>query len=213
MALAALLLYLLGLVLAFGARTLAAWRRTGDTGFRRPDTTAFTAPWWGAVLFASALVLGLAAPVAGLLDVAAVPLPQGVGIAGLVVMALGLALVLVAQAAMGASWRIGVDENEHTELVTSGVFTLVRNPTFTGMGLVLVGQLLAVPSALSAAALVVFTAAVQVQVRAIEEPYLVRAHGTAYRAYAARTGRCLPGIGRLVSHTATEAARDRSPHP
>ena len=48
MALAALALYLLGLALAFGVRTLAAWRRTGDTGFRRPDTTAFTAPWWGA---------------------------------------------------------------------------------------------------------------------------------------------------------------------
>ncbi|MEE2036848.1 hypothetical protein Q8791_06385 [Nocardiopsis sp. CT-R113] len=44
MAPAALVLYLLGIVLAFGVRTLAAWRRTGDTGFRRPDTTALTAP-------------------------------------------------------------------------------------------------------------------------------------------------------------------------
>ena len=38
MAPAALALYLLGL-------TLTLEVRTGDTGFRHPDTTAFTAPW------------------------------------------------------------------------------------------------------------------------------------------------------------------------
>ena len=38
MAPAALALYLLGLTLTLGIRT-------GDTGFRHPDTTAFTAPW------------------------------------------------------------------------------------------------------------------------------------------------------------------------
>jgi hypothetical protein len=30
--------------------------------------SVFTAPWWGTVIFAGALVLGLAAPVVGLLD-------------------------------------------------------------------------------------------------------------------------------------------------
>ncbi|MFE3456666.1 isoprenylcysteine carboxylmethyltransferase family protein [Nocardiopsis aegyptia] len=151
MALTALVLYLLGLLLAFGARTLAAWRRTGDTGFRRSDTTAFTASWWGSVLFVGALLLGLAAPVAGLLDLFTVAVPTGVGAVGLV---------------------------------------------------------LAVPSVLSAVALLVFAAAVQVQVRAIEEPYLVRTHGSAYLRYAARTGRFLPGIGRLaVDDTTTEEPR------
>lgn len=198
MALAALALYLLGLTLAFGVRTLTAWRRTGDTGFRRPDTTAFTAPWWGSVLFAGALALGLTAPAAGLFDLATAGLPISVGVAGLVLMLLGLVLVLVSQTAMGASWRIGVDEGEHTELVTRGVFALVRNPVFTGMGMLLAGQALAVPSALSAAALLVFVAAVQVQVRGIEEPYLLRTHGAAYSGYGARTGRFLPGIGRLA---------------
>lgn len=35
------------------------------------------------------------------------------------------------------------------------------------------------------------------QVRLVEEPYLLRAHGHDHRAYAARTGRFLPGVGRL----------------
>ena len=192
MALAALALYLLGLALAFGVRTLAAWRRTGDTGFRRPDTTAFTAPWWGSVLFAGALALGLAAPVAALFDPATAHPPRSMGVTGLALMLLGLVLVLVSQTAMGTSWRIGVDEEERTELV----FALVRNPVFTGMGVLLAGQALVVPSAISVAALAVFVAAVQVQVRAIEEPYLVRTHGAAYRSYTTRTGRFVPLVGR-----------------
>ena len=191
MALAALALYLLGLALAFGVRTLAAWRRTGDTGFRRPDTTAFTAPWWGSVLFAGALALGLAAPVAALFDPATAHPPRSMGVTGLALMLLGLVLVLVSQTAMGTSWRIGVDEEERTELVA-----LVRNPVFTGMGVLLAGQALVVPSAISVAALAVFVAAVQVQVRAIEEPYLVRTHGAAYRSYTTRTGRFVPLVGR-----------------
>jgi protein-S-isoprenylcysteine O-methyltransferase Ste14 len=41
---------------------------------------------------------------------------------------LGLAGSLLAQLAMGDSWRIGVDESEKTELVTAGPFAVVRNP-------------------------------------------------------------------------------------
>jgi protein-S-isoprenylcysteine O-methyltransferase Ste14 len=40
-------------------------------------------------------------------------------------------------------------------------------------------------------------AALEIQVRGVEEPYLLRTHGEAYRRYAAATGRFLPGIGRL----------------
>ena len=84
-----------------------------------------------------------------------------------------------------------------TELVTHGVFAFVRNPIFTGMGVLLAGQQLTVPSVLSAAAFAVFAAAVQVQVRLIEEPYLLRTHGADYRSYASRTGRFVPLAGRL----------------
>ncbi|WP_435107114.1 methyltransferase family protein [Nocardiopsis synnemataformans] len=160
------------------------------------------------MLFVGALVLGLVAPVAGLFDLATVIPPRSMGTTGLVLMLLGLGVVLVSKAALGTSWRIGVDESERTVLITHGVFAPARNPVFTGMGALLFGQVLAVPSALSVTALLVVVA-VQVQVRAIEEPYLLRTpHGTAYRGYAARTGRFLPGIGRLDVHdTTTEEPR------
>ncbi|WP_116246774.1 isoprenylcysteine carboxylmethyltransferase family protein [Nocardiopsis sp. FIRDI 009] len=192
-----LVLYLVGLVLVFGVRTLQSWRATGDTRFRRPDTTAFGAPWWGTVLFAAACLLGAAAPVTAIAAGTSAPSPA-VAWFGVGTMTAGLLLVLAAQRGMGDSWRVGVQEGESTELVTGGLFALVRNPVFTGMAVLLAGMVVALPGALSVAALAVLVIAVQVQVRLIEEPYLLSAHGAAYRSYAARTGRFLPLLGRLA---------------
>ncbi|MEU0488810.1 methyltransferase [Nocardiopsis sp. NPDC006139] len=205
MSVIALLIYLTGLVLAFGVRTLTAWRATGDTRFRRPDTRLFTAAWWGTGLFVLALLLGLAAPLAVIATGS--DSPPLAGWSGIVVMAAGLLLVLAAQTGMGDSWRIGVQENEHTELVIGGLFALARNPIFTGMAAVLIGLALAVPGILSAAALFALVAGIQVQVRLVEEPYLLRTHGAAYRAYAARTGRFVPLLGRLAPTDDTEETR------
>jgi protein-S-isoprenylcysteine O-methyltransferase Ste14 len=57
--------------------------------------------------------------------------------------------------------------------------------------------LLVVPNVLSVLALVALTAAIELQVRLVEEPYLLRTHGDAYRRYAAVVGRFVPGLGRL----------------
>ncbi|WP_222709264.1 hypothetical protein [Nonomuraea sp. C10] len=54
-----------------------------------------------------------------------------------------------------------------------------------------------VPNLISLAALVLAVVAIELQVRAVEEPYLRRVHGAAYLWYAARVGRFLPGIGRM----------------
>jgi protein-S-isoprenylcysteine O-methyltransferase Ste14 len=117
---------------------------------------------------------------------------------------LGVALIAAAtmityrsQLDLGSSWRVGVDEREHTDLVTNGMFSLVRNPIFSGMTAAAIGTAIAVPSPLawlSAAAVLV---GMEIQVRTVEEPYLLRTHGQAYRSYASRTGRFLPAVGRL----------------
>lgn len=116
---------------------------------------------------------------------------------GLVLAVAGFAGVLVAQEGMGASWRTGVDEAERTKLVTGGAFARVRNPIFTTMLTAQLGFALLVPTWLALTALACLAAAVQLQVRVVEEPHLLRAHSAAYRDYAAHTGRYLPGIGRL----------------
>jgi protein-S-isoprenylcysteine O-methyltransferase Ste14 len=45
--------------------------------------------------------------------------------------------------------------------------------------------------------LVAFVIGLQIQVRLVEEPYLLRVHGDAYRRYAERTGRFVPWLGRF----------------
>jgi protein-S-isoprenylcysteine O-methyltransferase Ste14 len=69
------------------------------------------------------------------------------------------------------------------------------------MALAQLGVVLMVPTWVSALALVALVAGVQLQVRAVEEPYLRAVHGAAYDAYAARTGRFVPGVGQLTAPT------------
>lgn len=98
---------------------------------------------------------------------------------------------------MGSAWRIGVREDERTQLVTGGPFTVVRNPIFSCMLLTATGLVVLLPNVLSVAALACLLAAVELQVRFVEEPYLLHTHGQCYRDYASRVGRFFPGFGRL----------------
>jgi len=182
--------------IAVGWRLWFQCRLTGDAGLRLPR--AGFSERSAALLF----VLGFALAPLGATRV----LLHGSGAEpdaplclalGSLALASGFALTLTAQLAMGASWRIGVDRSERTALVTHGVFACMRNPIYTGILLVLTGMLLLVPSPLAAAALACTWLALQIQVRAVEEPHLARTHGDGYLAWARRAGRFVPGVGRM----------------
>lgn len=199
---AALAVLLLWLLVAFGVRSIVQWRRTGDAGWRSPGGQRGTLQWWSrTVVGFGAVAAGLAAPVADLAGLAPIAVLDHtwLRLAGLALAATAAAATFAAQVAMGASWRIGVDETERTALVTSGPFRLARNPIFTAAIGVLTGIALAVPNVIAVVGLAAAVFGVQVQVRRIEEPYLLRTHGDAYRDYAARVGRFVPGMVRLRS--------------
>jgi protein-S-isoprenylcysteine O-methyltransferase Ste14 len=92
---------------------------------------------------------------------------------------------------------VGVDPSERTALRTDGPFRFVRNPIFTWMIATAAGLALLVPNVAGLAALVTLVVGMQIQVRLVEEPYLLRTHGGSYASWAAHTGRFLPGVGRL----------------
>ncbi len=195
-----LALFILYLALAFGVRTVLQLRRTGSTGFKGVSGRPGSAEWLGGVLFIVALVLSLAAPVLDLVGALEPfgPFDTQVGHAlGFVLYGLGLVGTLVAQGAMSRSWRIGVDESEKTELVTTGPFALVRNPIFAAMIPGLLGLALMVPNVAALIGFVTLIGALELQVRFVEEPYLLGAHGEIYAKYASRVGRFVPGLGRL----------------
>lgn len=198
MATAALLLYLVYGVAAFGWRAIAQRRRTGDSGFRGFSGGPNSAEWWAGALFAVAIVAGALAPVADLAGIiepiSAFDTPW-LNLLGVVVALIGIVGTLAAQVAMGNSWRVGVDPTERTELVTTGPFAIARNPIFTMMLVTALGLTAMVPNALALVGLIGLFIGCQMQVRIVEEPYLAQVQA-GYSEYAASVGRFLPRIGR-----------------
>jgi protein-S-isoprenylcysteine O-methyltransferase Ste14 len=195
-----LFLYGIYLVLAFGLRVAIQLRRTGSTGVRGMGGSP--AERIAGVGFGLAGLLGAAAPVLALLGwvepIAALD-TGGVHLVGAVLAALGIVATFYAQIAMGNSWRIGVDSTERTALVTAGPFAYVRNPIYSAVIPTALGLALLVPSWVALVGCAGLAIALEVQVRVVEEPYLLRTHGAAYASYAARVGRFAPGVGRLAA--------------
>lgn len=205
MAAAALALFVAMMLLAGALRTLIQRHRTGDSGNRRTLSPRGSLGW--SALTATDigyLMVGVGGPLAhwlGLPPLSALQHPA-VQVLGVALAAAGIATAFWAQMAMGASWRIGIDENERTALVTTGPFRWVRNPIFTAVLVALLGLALMVPNPVALLGWAVALTGIETQVRRIEEPHLHRLHGEPYTRYAAKVGRFLPGLGRLVTRRA-----------
>jgi protein-S-isoprenylcysteine O-methyltransferase Ste14 len=107
----------------------------------------------------------------------------------------GIVLTVWAQLQMGDSWRVGVDTDETTALVHTKLFGLVRNPIYSAMLIFECGIALLAPNLVTIIGVVLTFAALELQVRRVEEPYLLVKQGDLYRDYAARVGRFVPGVG------------------
>ncbi|WP_239645434.1 isoprenylcysteine carboxylmethyltransferase family protein [Mycobacterium sp. UM_CSW] len=193
----ALVLFAIFGVLGFGWRSWLQYRRTGSTGFRGIRTGGPVERVAG-VGFVAALAVAVSAPilqeakVVGPLRVLNEVCIQTVGI---VLATAGIAATVYAQLEMGDSWRIGVDTTETTTLVHTGTFARIRNPIYGAMFLFGIGIVLVTPNVVAVAGFILLVATIELQVRRVEEPYLLRTHGDAYRAYAASVGRFVPGVG------------------
>jgi len=104
-------------------------------------------------------------------------------------------LMVTAQLGLGASWRIGIEEGARPGLVTDGLYRYSRNPIYLAFFITMLGFTLLIPTGLSLALLAGTYFGTRRQIAA-EEDYLERTYGEAYRAYARRVGRFVPGIGR-----------------
>ena len=195
----ALVLFAVFAALGFGWRSWEQRRRTGSTGFRGISGRLGSAEWFAGVGFVVAIAAAFVAPILQLLGVVS---PLGVlhapwiQITGIVIAAIGIFATVYAQLDMGDSWRIGVDPSETTTLVRTGVFGWVRNPIFTAMMTFSFGIALVTPNSVAIAGFLLLVATTtELQVRIVEEPYLLTVHGDAYRRYLANVGRFVPGVG------------------
>jgi protein-S-isoprenylcysteine O-methyltransferase Ste14 len=196
-----ILLWSIYALIAFGLRTLVQLRATGNSGWAVLRPASHPIERIAAALLSLAFFGSFAGALLAALNRGPEwsqpwPLPQTCYLAGFVLYGIGVALTFAAQLAMGKSWRIGVDATERTELVAHGLFGIVRNPIYTAMIVAVTGLTLMCCSALTCVALVLLFVALELQVRAVEEPHLARTHGESYSRYTARVGRFLPLLGR-----------------
>lgn len=212
MASATLVLFTVYFLVAFVLRTWLQVRSSGDSGFRGISGRPGSAGRWGGVLFVLALVAGVAGPLLALLGLAPIGALESSAVqtAGIAVAVGGIGTTFAAQISMGSSWRIGVDAAEMTTLVTGGAFALARNPIFTAMILTAVGLVLMTPNIVAIAGLVMLIVAIQLQVRAVEEPYLASHHDPAWHDYASRVGRFIPKVGTIATTRSSNQTNRRS---
>ena len=193
---ALLLYFIVYLLLAFVWRSLLVYKRSGQNPLvlpTRDDANGYVGRAFKIliILVAAIVATNAIAPnwmsLLGSLQFLQNSLFKQVGWA---LLAVSLLFLLVAQAQMGNSWRIGIDENNRTELVSKGLFSFSRNPIFLSMRINLTGLFLVLPNAVTLALVAVGEVLMQVQVR-LEEAHLHSLHGAKYMEYRSTVRRWL----------------------
>jgi protein-S-isoprenylcysteine O-methyltransferase Ste14 len=101
---------------------------------------------------------------------------------------ISLVWTIIAQTHMKNSWRIGIDTDTKTELITNGLFSISRNPIFFGMIITLVGLFLTTPNVLTILFLIFGYVFIEIQIR-LEEDFLTKEHGQEYLKYKQKVRR------------------------
>jgi protein-S-isoprenylcysteine O-methyltransferase Ste14 len=99
-------------------------------------------------------------------------------------------VLLFAQAQMGSAWRIGIDTQHPTALITKSIFSWSRNPIFLSLRVTLACLLVLSPTPIHLALIVAAELLMQIQVR-LEESHLLQLHGAHYRTYQQQVRRWL----------------------
>ena len=109
---------------------------------------------------------------------------------GIFFLIISLFWIWVAQTQMGNSWRIGIDEQRKMELITTGMFSISRNPIFLGMKVNLLAFFLVIPNAVTLTVVVTGFALIDIQVR-LEEQHLLNLNDDSYQNYYKKVRRWL----------------------
>ena len=117
-------------------------------------------------------------------------LPTNARFTGFCTGMLGDLIFLLSVLCMKDSWRAGIPDQEHTELVTSGIYRFSRNPAFLGFDLMYIGLMLMYCNLLTVPLTVFAIVMLHLQILQ-EERYLEETFGVAYREYKRHTLRYL----------------------
>lgn len=176
------------IIAAFVWRSYAVWKKTGinPVVFKGSDSAHDFVGRIFKVLFAA--IVAIVVIYAFVPSAYKYVLPihslerSSVRLIAFILLLVSLVWTVIAQIQMGNSWRIGIDSENRTKLVQTGVFNVSRNPIFVGMMATLFGLFLVIPNVGTLITLLVGIILIGIQVR-LEEEYLTRTHGDRYIDY------------------------------
>lgn len=128
------------------------------------------------------------------LDFANYTLPAWAGWLGVLLLAGGLFIFWRAHADLGLNWSPSLEIRESHELITRGIYGVIRHPMYASQWLVAIAQPLLLQNWIAGFAnLLVFIPFYFLRVKA-EEQMMLDSFGTQYQEYMNRTGGVLPKL-------------------
>lgn len=104
-------------------------------------------------------------------------------IVGIAVEALGVLIFVISVLEMKDNWRAGVQKEKKTDLVTTGIYSVSRNPAFLGFDLMYIGILLAFFNWILLVVTLFAVLLFHLQIVNVEEDFLIEVFGQEYLAY------------------------------
>lgn len=110
-------------------------------------------------------------------------------IIGVIVTALGIIAFIMSVLQMKDNWRAGVQREEKTDLVTTGIYSVSRNPAFLGFDLMYIGILISYFNWYLCFATILALVLFHLQIVNVEEDFLLEAFGEEYIEYKGKVSR------------------------
>lgn len=110
---------------------------------------------------------------------------------GIIVTALGVLAFIASVAQMKDNWRAGVQKEEKTDLVTTGIYSISRNPAFLGFDLMYIGIVFSFFNWYLCFATIFGVVIFHLQIVNVEEDFLIEAFDQKYIEYKNKVCRYL----------------------
>lgn len=114
--------------------------------------------------------------------------PLFLKITGIPVSGAGLVYFLSAIVKMKKNWRAGIDKTQKTEIVTTGIYGISRNPAFVGFDLIYIGTALSFPNIFNILFSAITLFIIHLQILE-EEKFLTSVFGKQYIEYRQKVKR------------------------
>jgi protein-S-isoprenylcysteine O-methyltransferase Ste14 len=128
-----------------------------------------------------------------LLETRVLPYARSVFWTGVAVIAAGLLFTVWARVHLGRNWSGTIAIKESHDLITTGPYSLVRHPIYSGLLLGFLGSAIARAEWRGVLAVAIVTSALWRKLR-IEESWLAREFGEAYATYRHRVATLVPFV-------------------